>query len=217
MSPQASVCLNIAEDHVDLFGTFEDYVAAKARIYERTQVAAVYNVADPVTRRMVEEADVVEGCRAIGFTLGVPDLSMLGVVEDILVDRAFVPNRAEAAQELGVVADVHPAAPHNVANALAAAALARAHGVPAAAVRDGLRAFAARRAPDRRRRHRRRRALRATTPRRPTATPRRPRCWPTTGWCGSPAAWPRASSSTSWCKRPPSTWWASCCWAWTGG
>ena len=141
VSPEASVCLNIAEDHVDLFGTFEAYVAAKARIYERTQRAAVYNVADPVTLRMVEEAEVVEGCRAIGFTLGVPDISMLGVVEDILVDRAFVENRAQAAQELGVVADVRPNAPHNVANALAAAALARAHGVPAAAVRDGLQAF----------------------------------------------------------------------------
>jgi UDP-N-acetylmuramoylalanine--D-glutamate ligase len=141
VSPQASVCLNIAEDHVDLFGSFADYVAAKARIYERTQVAAVYNVADEVTRRMVEDAEVVEGCRAIGFTLGIPDISMLGVVEDILVDRAFVPNRAEAAQELALVADVRPAAPHNVANALAAAALARAHGIPAAAVRDGLRTF----------------------------------------------------------------------------
>ncbi len=141
MSPQASVCLNIAEDHVDLFGSFEAYVAAKARIYERTQVAAVYNVADEVTRGMVEQAEVVEGCRAIGFTLGVPDISMLGVVEGILVDRAFVPNRAQAAQELATVADVRPAAAHNVANALAAAALARAHGVPATAVRDGLRAF----------------------------------------------------------------------------
>jgi UDP-N-acetylmuramoylalanine--D-glutamate ligase len=141
MSPLAAVCLNIAEDHVDLFGSMEAYVAAKARIYERTQVAAVYNVADPVTRGMVEQADVVEGCRAIGFTLGTPDISMLGVVEGILVDRAFIPNRAEAAQELATVDDVHPAAPHNVANALAAAALARAAGVPPAAVRDGLRAF----------------------------------------------------------------------------
>jgi UDP-N-acetylmuramoylalanine--D-glutamate ligase len=141
MSPQAAVCLNIAEDHVDLFGSMADYVAAKARIYARTQAAAVYNVADPVTRQMVVDADVVEGCRAIGFTLGIPDISMVGVVEDLLVDRAFVPNRAEAAQELAALADVRPAAPHNVANALAAAALARAHGVPAAAVRDGLRAF----------------------------------------------------------------------------
>lgn len=141
MSPVASVCLNIADDHIDHFGSMAEYVAAKARIYERTQEAAVYNVADPVTLRMVEEADVVEGCRAIGFTVGVPGLSMLGVVDDVLVDRAFVEDRAESAQEIGLVSDVHPRAPHNVANALAAAALARAHGVPSTAVRDGLRAF----------------------------------------------------------------------------
>ncbi|MFD5534222.1 glutamate ligase domain-containing protein, partial [[Kitasatospora] papulosa] len=41
----------------------------------------------------------------------------------------------------GVGAPVDPPAPHNIANALAAAALARAFGVPPAAVRDGLRAF----------------------------------------------------------------------------
>jgi UDP-N-acetylmuramoylalanine--D-glutamate ligase len=140
-SPLAAVCLNIAEDHIDLFGSFEDYVAAKARIYRSTQVAAVYNVADPVTEKMVEEADVVEGCRAIGFTLGVPGLSMLGVVDDLLVDRAFVDNRRDSAQELAAAHDVTPFAPHNVGNALAAAALARAYGVEPAAVREGLRSF----------------------------------------------------------------------------
>ncbi len=140
-SPLASVCLNVAPDHVDLFGSYDDYRAAKARIYARTQVAAVYNAADAETLRMVEEADVVEGCRAIGFTLDVPGLSMLGVVDDLLVDRAFVETRRESAQELASVHDVHPFAPHNVANALAAAALARAYGVAPAAVRAGLRAF----------------------------------------------------------------------------
>ena len=141
MSPLASVCLNIADDHIDHFGSFDAYIAAKARIYERTQVAAIYNDSDPATLRMVEEADVVEGCRAIGFTLGAPGLSMLGVVEGLLVDRAFIAERAVQAQELATVDDVQPQAPHNIANALAAAALARAYGVPPAAVRDGLRAF----------------------------------------------------------------------------
>jgi UDP-N-acetylmuramoylalanine--D-glutamate ligase len=140
-SPLASVCLNLAPDHVDLFGGFEHYAAAKARIYRNTQIAAVYNTADPATERMVEEADVVEGCRAIGITLGVPGRSMLGVVDDLLVDRAFIDNRADNAQELASVHDVRPFAPHNVSNALAAAALARAYGVEPAAVRDGLRAF----------------------------------------------------------------------------
>ena len=76
MSPVAAACLNIAEDHIDHFGSMEAYVAAKARIFERVQEAVVYNVEDPVTLRMAEEADVIEGCRAIGFTLGAPGLSM---------------------------------------------------------------------------------------------------------------------------------------------
>ena len=140
-SPLASVCLNLAPDHIDLFGSFEAYRDAKARIYANTVVAAVYNVAEPATERMVEEADVVEGCRAVGITLGAPGPSMLGVVEDMLVDRAFIEDRAHNALELASVHDVRPFAPHNVRNALAAAALARAYGVPATAVRDGLRAF----------------------------------------------------------------------------
>ena len=142
-SPVASVCLNLAQDHVDLFGSFEAYRDAKARVYQNTQIAAVYNVADPETERMVEEAEVIEGCRAIGFTLGVPGRSMLGVVDDLLVDRAFIENRADSALELGSVELVKPFAPHNVANALAAAALARAYGVPAAAVARGLETFQA--------------------------------------------------------------------------
>lgn len=141
ISPLAAVCLNIAEDHVDHFGTFDAYVSTKARIYADTQVAAIFNAEDEATLRMVEEADVIEGCRAIGFTLGIPDLSMLGVVDDVLVDRAFIPDRQRSAVELAAVRDVQPAAPHNVANALAAAALARAYGVAPAAVRDGLHAF----------------------------------------------------------------------------
>jgi UDP-N-acetylmuramoylalanine--D-glutamate ligase len=68
-------------------------------------------------------------------------LSELGVVEDILVDRAFVDNRESHAQELATFEDINPFASHNVANALAAAALARAYGVSAASVKKGLQDF----------------------------------------------------------------------------
>ncbi|MEV8626678.1 UDP-N-acetylmuramoyl-L-alanine--D-glutamate ligase [Streptomyces sp. NPDC051079] len=133
--------LNLAPDHLDWHGSMEAYAADKGRIYEGNQVACVYNVGDKATEDLVREADVEEGCRAIGFTLGTPGPSQLGIVEDILVDRAFVENRQKNAQELAEVADVQPPAPHNIANALAAAALARAFGVEPKAVRDGLRAF----------------------------------------------------------------------------
>ncbi|MFI8823014.1 UDP-N-acetylmuramoyl-L-alanine--D-glutamate ligase [Streptomyces sp. NPDC053431] len=137
----SAVVLNLAPDHLDWHGSMEAYAADKGRIYEGNQVACVFNVADRTTEDLVREADVEEGCRAIGFTLGTPGPSELGVVENILVDRAFVENRQKNAQELAEVSDVQPPAPHNIANALAAAALARAFGVEPKAVRDGLRAF----------------------------------------------------------------------------
>jgi UDP-N-acetylmuramoylalanine--D-glutamate ligase len=144
LRPRASACLNVAPDHLDWHGSLEAYTRDKGRVYQDTEVACVYNVADPVTEQLVRDADVVEGCRAIGFTLGVPGLSMLGVVDDVLADRAFVAERRTSAAELATIEDLRAGtggvlAPHVVANALAAAALARAHGVPAVAVRDGLR------------------------------------------------------------------------------
>jgi UDP-N-acetylmuramoylalanine--D-glutamate ligase len=141
VSALAAAVLNVAEDHLDWHGSMQAYAADKARIYQRAQVACVYNADAPVTEQMVRDADVVAGCRAVGFTLGVPAVGMLGVVDGALADRAFVAERQTSAAELGAVADVTPQGPHNVANALAAAALARAHGVPPAAVRAGLRGF----------------------------------------------------------------------------
>ena len=141
MSPHSAVVLNMAPDHIDFFNGYENYAKTKAKVYSQVQKSAIYNVQDVVTEKMVEDADVVEGARAIGFTLGLPGLSMIGVVEDFIVDRAFLEERQTHAQELCAVDDIQPNAPHNIANALAAAALARSYGVEAAHVRDGLRSF----------------------------------------------------------------------------
>jgi len=148
LAAQASACLNVAADHLDWHGSFAGYVADKGRIFERTQRACVYNVADPVTARLVRAADVGEGCRAVGFTTGSPGVGQLGVVDDVLVDRGFAPERHTHAVELATIADLeHLTGPdgqvprHVVANALAAAALALAHGVEPACVRGGLRAY----------------------------------------------------------------------------
>ncbi|GLY18577.1 UDP-N-acetylmuramoyl-L-alanine--D-glutamate ligase [Kineosporia rhizophila] len=137
LRPLASVCLNVGP---------ADPAAGFGRIYENTEIACVYNLADPATEELVREADVIEGARAIGFSGGVPAVSMLGLVEDVLCDRAFVPQRSTSAAELGTTEDVRTAgagvlAAHNVLNALAAASLARAYGVAPSAVRDGLRHY----------------------------------------------------------------------------
>ena len=124
LAAEASAVLNIADDHLDWHGTLDAYAHAKGRVYENVERACVYNVEDPRTEQLVRDADVQEGARAIGFTLGVPAPGMLGVVDGLLADRAFAPDRQNSAAELGSVADLPDDAPHTVANAIAAAALA---------------------------------------------------------------------------------------------
>ena len=219
---------NLQPDHLEWYAHEADpmaaYAADKARIFERVTHSCVYNVADPATRAMVEAADVAEGARAIGFSLGVPGLSELGVVDDLLVDRAFIAQRRDSALPLAATADVRPNAPHNVENALAAAALARSFGVGPQAVAEGLRSL---RLGDHRLHtvagpargpggdatpgpHHPPAATTAsrpwrtppasggsTTARPPTRTRRRPPCGRSTASCGSPAGRPRARPSTS--------------------
>ncbi len=144
LGARASAFLNFAEDHFDWHGSESAYFGAKAKVFEATETAIVYNVEDPKTLQAAEEADVIEGCRAIGFTTGIPARSMVGYVEEFLVDRAFIDNRADAAleicsdvdlQDLGVLSK------HLRANIAAATALARAVGVSASDIAQVLRKF----------------------------------------------------------------------------
>jgi UDP-N-acetylmuramoylalanine--D-glutamate ligase len=73
----------------------------------------------------------------VSFTLREPGPGQLGVVAGRLVSRAF----GDDGVELLAADEVRPAGAHNVANALAAAALARAYGVRAEAIAEGLRRF----------------------------------------------------------------------------
>nr|WP_255638196.1 UDP-N-acetylmuramoyl-L-alanine--D-glutamate ligase [Amycolatopsis sp. DSM 110486] len=139
LAPDASVVLNLAEDHIDWHGSMEEYGAAKGRAHERSRVV-VHNADDEWSTRIAEE-HAPESARRVGFRLDTPYAGELGLVEDLLVDRAFVADPATSAEELATIADVRPAGPHNVANALAAGALARAHGVSPEAVLKGLREY----------------------------------------------------------------------------
>ncbi|MGJ0204839.1 UDP-N-acetylmuramoyl-L-alanine--D-glutamate ligase [Leucobacter sp. gxy201] len=144
VSPYASACLNFAADHLDWHGGFDGYWAAKAKVYENTQVACVYNRADPETERMVEQADVVEGARAISFGLDTPPPSGFGIVEGILVDRGFHAERRNEAYELVTLDELAErgiGAPHMAQNVLAASALARARGVEPAEIARAVLSF----------------------------------------------------------------------------
>ncbi|WP_144873348.1 UDP-N-acetylmuramoyl-L-alanine--D-glutamate ligase [Microbacterium sp. 1.5R] len=142
--PYSSVCLNLADDHLVWHGSARAYRDAKALVYRNTRVACVYNKGDEATRLMVEDAEVVDGARAIGFDLGIPGPSDLGVVEGLVVDRAFLDDRARSALELTTVADLEGAglaAPHIVQNVLAASALARSLEVAPEAIHQALQGF----------------------------------------------------------------------------
>jgi UDP-N-acetylmuramoylalanine--D-glutamate ligase len=126
--PAAGVLLNLAPDHLDWHGSIAAYERAKAMVW--SGAVAVGNLDD-------ERVAALLRVGAVGFTLSPPADGQLGVVDGRLVSRAF----GDDGLVLMDAADVRPDGAHNVANALAAAALARARGVDAAAVATGLRAF----------------------------------------------------------------------------
>ena len=144
IEPFSSAVLNVAHDHLDWHGGFEKYRAAKGRMYENTKVACVYNLEDQSTEQLLEAADVQAGARAIGFGLEPPARSNIGYVENLLVDRAFLDERADKALEIASLEDLESfgvLTPHLLSNVAAATALARSFGVPPESCRNALRSF----------------------------------------------------------------------------
>jgi len=131
LSCAAGALLNIAEDHLEWHDSMAGYVADKVRIWTPTTIA-VGNADDLV---VAEELSRAASARSVTITLDEPAVGQLGVVDGQLLDRAY------GTGELIAAVDVRPAGPHNLANALAAAALALAGAATAADVRAGLRAF----------------------------------------------------------------------------
>jgi len=133
--PAAGVVLNIAEDHLDWHGSLADYTADKARVL--TGRVAVAGLDDPHAAALLAASNAPV---RVGFRLGEPGVGELGVRDGMLVDRAFSDAGAEDLP-LAAVSSIPVPGPVGVLDALAAAALARSVGVPAAAVADALAMF----------------------------------------------------------------------------
>ncbi len=134
LQPLAAALLNIAAHHLDWHDDIESYAAAKSRIFGPGAIA-VFNAEDARTVRIAAAAAQLS--RRVAFRLAPPGHGELGVADGWLVDDAFGERT-----ELAPASAVQPAAPHNVADALAAAALARAYSAaPPAAIEAGLAAF----------------------------------------------------------------------------
>lgn len=127
--------LNIADDHLDWHGTFDDYADAKFSILDRAGIA-ILNADD---EQVVMRANRFTG-QKIFFSLDTPAPGEIGVVEEFLVDRAFVADPLEASM-ICELKDIMPTVPHNVSNALAAAALARTVNVSHEHIQKALQEF----------------------------------------------------------------------------
>jgi UDP-N-acetylmuramoylalanine--D-glutamate ligase len=143
VAPLAAVVLNVAAHHLDWHDDIDAYAAAKARIFARGTIA-VCNADDPRTVAMADAAvsaaaSAAVASRKVAFRLGPPGPAELGVTGGWLTDRAF--GSEPDGTQLVQAAAIRPAAPHNVADALAAAALARAYGDEPASIAAGLAAF----------------------------------------------------------------------------
>ena len=131
----SAAILNIADDHLDWHGTFDAYAAAKFSILDRADIA-ILNADD---EQVVLRANRFTG-RKVFFSLDTPAPGEIGVVEELLVDRAFVADPLEAAM-ICELKDITPTVPHNVSNALAAAALARTVDVSHEHIQKALQEF----------------------------------------------------------------------------
>ena len=131
----SSAILNIAHDHIDWHGSFEMYAQAKLSLLEKSEIA-VLNADDG---EVVTRSGSWKG-RKVFYSLNTPAPGEIGVVEELIVDRCFVSDPMEA-QMICEISDVKPTIPHNVSNAMAAAALARSIDVPHSVIQKALQDF----------------------------------------------------------------------------
>ena len=130
---ESAAILNIAPDHIDWHGSFDRYAAAKFRIAQRCKVLILNAGDEEISKRARNISN-----RIIFFSLNTPANHQIGLVENLIIDRAFVSGDAEVLFELS---DLNPAAPHNVLNAMAAAALVRSIGMTNEPIGSALRNF----------------------------------------------------------------------------
>ncbi len=126
LAPAAAAMVNLTEDHLDRYAGLDDYGAAKARIFmgARTQIL---NRDDPRSMAMAQA-----GRKVVTFGLDAPRSDDFGLVRNTLVCGR---NEILGVDELAIRGS------HNVANALAACALASSLGMEPAALAPGLKSF----------------------------------------------------------------------------
>ncbi len=131
----ACTVTNLAEDHLDYYGSFEAYVAAKRLLLAALGPGdtAVLNADDP----LLAEWAAPPGAKTVRFSRRQP------VTEGLHLDGdgAIVWVRSGHTTRLAHPTELRIPGAHNVENAMAAAGVALSFGIPIDAVRTALRSF----------------------------------------------------------------------------
>ena len=125
LAPWVAALLNLSEDHLDRYPSYDDYVAAKHRIYQRAEIR-VSNADDPATR-----CDVLDVCFSLNAVAG---------AEFHLLENG-ISQLARGGEAWLDTAELKLRGRHNWANCLAAMAIASSAGIERESIIDALRAF----------------------------------------------------------------------------
>ncbi len=129
LKPSVATILNLSPDHLDRYATMEDYIQAKARIFVNAE-KVVLNRNDTFSEKRIRQT------ASISFGLDQPCGQDYGVIQD-----AGLAWLARGSQKLLACTDLKLLGAHNVANALAALALAESMDLPMASNLEVLRHF----------------------------------------------------------------------------
>jgi UDP-N-acetylmuramoylalanine--D-glutamate ligase len=129
-APECAVLLNVTPDHLDRHRRFDDYLAAKLRIFaeQGNDDLAVYNAAEPA----LQGVDLGGCARRVAYCRGRDPDCELSLTEGVIF---------AAGEPLVETAALSLPGPHNADNAMAAAAAALAMGIGRDAVAAALATF----------------------------------------------------------------------------
>jgi UDP-N-acetylmuramoylalanine--D-glutamate ligase len=122
-APECAVLLNVTEDHLDRHGTFEDYLAAKLRIFQNQGEDDV---------AVLPTGFAGQQGRARTLRFGGPDADLAERDGELWWEGVRMMDAGE----------LRLRGRHNLENAMAASAAALARGIPQDALREALRTFA---------------------------------------------------------------------------
>lgn len=137
MNFHTSVILNLSEDHMDRYNSFQNYCEAKLKLLNGNG-NFILNFDDKVIRQY---SDLYESkTNVYWFTLNKPQKNQIGVVEQngskwICINEAGKNIKLLNISELNVVGD------HNVSNAMVAIMISRLSNIDETSIKSGLRQF----------------------------------------------------------------------------